>query len=224
MRLNPQKTFASNNVIKNSIKPDKLYWIVSKNRVGDIRKHLLLIHKLSEEYPNSGSLKKALSNFNSRIKGITETIPNIKVLISILADIMYKNPITYEIASAILSKLLSFIPDYQDKIELLNLIYDRLKKIPNIGYIEIWLQRLTIKLDRQKNFEINLCKKVNDDSIRVWNSDWVESKLKTLIEATPIIDEGVIESMNIIIASDEVQIFFNDYDYLNQDESLRFNL
>lgn len=216
MRLNAQKTIVSNNVIKNSIKPDKLYWISSKKGAKSIQEHLMLIHKLSEEHPNSGSLPKVLGKFYDRIKGITETNQNIKVLVSILVDIMYKNPRTYPIASAILSKLLSLITDNNSKDEILTLIYQRFEKIPNTGHIKIWLQRLTIKLDRQRQYTEKLCEKVNNPVLQIWNSDWLENNLKTIIETTPIVDETVIANIDVVITSEEVELFKNEYDYADQ--------
>lgn len=216
MRLNAQKTIVSNNVIKNSIKSDKLYWMSSKKGAKSIQEHLLILHKLSEEHPNSGSLSKALGKFYNRIKGITETSQNINVLVSILVDIMYKNPRTYPIASAILSKLLSLIIDNGKKNEILNLIYQRFEKIPNTGHIKIWLQRLTIKLDRQRQYSEKLCEKVNNPALQIWNSDWIENNLKTIIETTPIIDETVIADIDVVIASEEIELFKNEYDYAEQ--------
>lgn len=216
MRLNAQKTIVSNNVITNSVKSDKLYWMSSKKGAKSIQEHLLIIHKLSEEHPNSGSLSKALGKFYNRIKRITETTQNINVLVSILVDIMYKNPRTYPIASAILSKLLSLILDNGKKNEILNLIYQRFEKIPNTGHIKIWLQRLTIKLDRQRQYSEKLCEKVNNPALQIWNSDWIENNLKTIIETTPIIDETVIAEIDVVIASEEIELFKSDYDYAEQ--------
>lgn len=217
MRLNAQKTIVSNNVITNSIKPDKLYWISSKKGAKSIQEHLMLIHKLSVDHPNSGSLSKVLGKFYNRIKGITtKTNQNIKVLVSILVDIMYKNPRTYPIASAILSKLLSLITDKNSKEEILNLIYQRFEKIPNTGHIMIWLQRLTIKQDRQRYYKEKLCEKVNNPALQIWNSDWLENNLKTIIEQTPIIDETVIANIDEVITSEEVELFKKQYDYVEQ--------
>lgn len=67
MRLNAQKTIVSSNVIKSALKSDKLYWISSKKGAKGIQEHLLIIHKLSEEHANSGSLSKALGKFYKRI-------------------------------------------------------------------------------------------------------------------------------------------------------------
>lgn len=216
MRLNAQKTVVTNNVIKNSLKPDKLYWISSRKGAKGIQEHLLIIHKLSEEYPNSGSLSKSLNKFYNRIKGIDETNQNINVLASILVDIMYKNPRTYPIASAILSKLLSLIQDNDEKNKILNLIYQRFDKIPNTGHIKIWLQRITIKLDRQRQYAEKLCEKVNNPALQIWNSDWLENNLKTIIETTAVIDEAVIAEIDEVIASEEVELFKNEYEYVQQ--------
>lgn len=211
MRLNAQKTLVSNNVIRDSIKPDKIYWIAEKNGSKSIQEHLLLIHNLSDKFPNSGSLSKALGKFYNRIKGLTE-LNNIQVLVSILVDIMYKNPRTYPISSAILSKLLSLLNDPTKRDKILQLIMTKFAKIPNTGHIKIWLQRLTIKIDRQRIYEEDLCKKVNDPTIQIWNSDWLNNTLKTLIATTPVIDEQIIQDIDVVINQTEVQLFKPEYD------------
>ena len=211
MRLNAQKTLVSNNVIRDSIKPDKIYWIAEKNGSRSIQEHLLLIHNLSDKFPNSGSLSKALGKFYKRIQGLTE-LYNIEVLISILVDIMYKNPRTYPIASAILSKLLSLLNDPTKRDRVLQSTMTKFAKIPNTGHIKIWLQRLTIKIDRPKLYNEDLCKKVNDPAIQIWNSDWLNNTLKTLIATTPIIDEQIIQDIDVVINQTEVQLFKPEYD------------
>ena len=188
----------------------------AKKGAKSIQEHLLIIHNLSELHPNSGSLEKALSRFYNRIKSINETKQNISVLVSILVDIMFKNPRTYPIASAILSKLLSLMPEADKKNELLSLVARKFEKIPNTGHIKIWLQRITIKLDRQIQYSEKLCEKVNNASLEIWNSDWLENNLKTLIEATAIIDETVIASIDLVIAKEEVELFKTEYDYAEQ--------
>lgn len=211
MRLNTQKTLVSNNVIRDSIKPDKIYWIAEKNGSRSIQEHLLLIHNLSDKFPNSGSLSKSLGKFYNRIQDLTE-LNNIEVLISILVDIMYKNPRTYPIASAILSKLLSLLNDPTKRDRILRSTMTKFAKIPNTGQIKIWLQRLTIKIDRPRLYNENLCKKVNDPAIQIWNSDWLNNTLKTLIATTPIIDEQIIQDIDVVINQSEVQLFKSEYD------------
>ncbi|NAW50701.1 reverse transcriptase [Elizabethkingia argentiflava] len=218
MGLNAKKTIMSNNIINNSIKPDKLYWISSRKSATGIQEHLLIIHKLSEEYPNSGSLSKALGKFYNRMKGINETHQNIVVLVSILTDIMYKSPRTYPIASAILSKLLSLIQNDKKKNKILNLIYKKFEKIPNTGHLKIWLQRVTIKLDPNRKYTEKLCEKVvnKNPNLQIWNSDWLKTNLKKIIETTPIIDHSVINDIDEVIAKEEVELFKQEYNDLEE--------
>jgi len=212
MRLNAHKTLISNNVVSDSIKPDKLYWIASNKRTKSIQEHLLLIHGLSEKYPNSGSLIKALDIFFDRIKRIKGTNQNIQVLVSILVDIMYKNPRVYPISSAILSKFLYLLDDSAKKKDILTAILSKFDKIPNTGILHIWLQRLTIKEHRTKDYKEALCKKVNDSSIQIWNSGWVSNDFKDLFESIPIIDEQIIQDIDAVIDGNEVKLFKRNYE------------
>ncbi len=206
MRLNAQKTKISNNVVRDVIKPDKLYWIQSKRKIKNLQKQLLLLHELSQKYPNSGSLNRALNEFYYRIENIKEINQNIPVLVSILIDIAYKNPRTYPISSAILSKLISLI-NRKSRDEILKSITKRFDKLPNTGHIQIWLQRVIIKLDRLRSFIEPLCNRVNDPSVIIWNSDWLEDNLKTKIDSAQIINEDLINDIPEIISSKEVELF-----------------
>jgi hypothetical protein len=213
MRLNAQKTVLSNHVIRDSIKPDKMFWIAETYEAKNIQKHLLLIHSFAEKFPNSGSLNKALGEFYSRIealKGLTE-FDNAQVLVSILADIMYKNPKIYPVASAVLSKILVLLNEPTQCEEILQKIMARFEKIPNTGHIKIWLQRVTIKIDRERVYEENLCKKINDPAIQIWNSEWLNESLKTLIDTTPIINEQTISEIDAVIGRSEFKFFKETY-------------
>ena len=212
MRLNAQKTLVSNNVVRDSIKPDKLYWITAQKKTRGLQEYLLLIHDLSNRFPNSGSLNKALTKFFNRIKGIKESKQNIEVLISILVDIAYKNPKTYPIATAILSKLFSLLEKPETQERIFNAIMTKFDKIPNTGHIKLWLQRITIKIDRNKYYDEPLCEKVNDKSKRIWNSDWLNADFQKLINETSIIDEQIINDIDIVINQEEVQLFKPEYD------------
>lgn len=215
LRLNPQKTSVSNNVVRDSIKSDKLFWMTYKQGAKSIQEHLLLLHNLSEKFPNSGSLQKALLKFYHRVKDVKEIKQNIKVLISILVDIMYKSPKTYPITTAILSKLVSLIKEPTQREFILQAVKSKFYKIPNTGHIEIWLQRLTIKFDRSRIYDENLCKKVNDPSVMIWNSDWLNKSMKKLISTFQIINEQKILELPEVIDSSEVALFESKTEYGN---------
>lgn len=206
MRLNADKTFVSNNVIVSSIKPDKLFWNSMKKSTASLQGHLLLIHNLSNKYPNSGSLRKSLDKYFNRLSKVTETDENINVLVSIIIDIAFKNPTTYPVSCAILSKLFTLLTN-EKRNDLLELVNRKFEKIPNTSHIKIWLQRITIKENREIVYNDTLCNKVNDRDIEIWNSEWLNTELKTLIKSAELIDEEEINKINKVIDSEEFQLF-----------------
>ena len=133
-----------------------------------------------------------------------------------MVDIAYKNPKTYPITSAILSKLLSLIEKPETQERILKAIVARFDKIPNTGHIKIWLQRITLKIDRTKKYDEPLCEKVNDNSIKIWNSDWLNNNLQNLINSTSIIDEQVVDKIDKVIDIKEVELFKTDYEESHQ--------
>jgi RNA-directed DNA polymerase len=215
LKLNPQKTLASNNVITHSIKQDKLDWIKSQKNVASLQGQLLLIHEFSRKHPNSGHLSKVLDKFFARIKRLKNGRDDILVLISILVDIMFKNPRTYPIGSAILSKFLSLIESEDEQLKILNSVISKFRILPNIGYLEIWIQRIVIKTVHEIQFEEPICRKLNDSNISLWNSDWLNNNsLKRIIANASIVDRSIIEDMNTIIEEKEVSLFGSKNIYL----------
>jgi RNA-directed DNA polymerase len=215
LKLNSQKTLASNHVIENSIKQDKLDWIRSQKKIANLQGHLLLIHDFSCKHPNSGSLSKALDKFFTRIKKLRNDRDDILVLISILVDIMFKNPRTYPIGAAILSKFLALINSDDEKIKILNAVISKFRLLPNIGYLEIWIQRIVLKIGHEIHFEETICRKLNDASVSLWNSDWLSNnRLKQLINNCSIVEREIIEKMDEVIEEEEVRLFGSKNIYL----------
>lgn len=74
-RMNTQKTFISDSLITDSIKPDKLFYIFNTpifNKKGcdfdGIEKHFLYLLMFARKYPNAGQLKNMLSDLDRRIE------------------------------------------------------------------------------------------------------------------------------------------------------------
>lgn len=209
-KINSQKTFITENIVSDVIKPDKSYWNEAKQGAKTLQKHLFLIHSLAERHPNSGSLTTALTKFlEEKVYPITLfQEENSKVLVGILVDIAFKNPRTYPVITAILSKILSLEIKNETVNEILNSIENKFDKIPNVGHLQIWLQRLTIKSDRNKNYTEMLCKKVVDSNTNIWNLSWLTNQtLKDDILNNPIIDEENINEIEQVIEPNEVKIF-----------------
>jgi hypothetical protein len=123
----------------------------------------LVIKNLADNYPNSGSLNKALNNFDKDLghkiknKRVARCIffitqkPKIKeqfkenysMLVSILVDIALKNPKIYSVFVSILSKIICDISN-KDKKEIIKKIWKKFKDKPNSEDMHLWLQRIAI--------------------------------------------------------------------------------
>ncbi|EAW4440283.1 RNA-directed DNA polymerase, partial [Salmonella enterica] len=189
LKLGSAKTKYYNDVILASIKNDKLKWITEKNSHKYLLKHAFIIKNHAESHPNSGSLSVALKEFNERVKKISELDISSKPIISIIMDVAYRNPKLYPVSFAILSKFLTLLKEDKERLQLLKLIFDKFKKLPNISYFELWFQR-AIGSDMQ-HFKFNgeLSQIVVGENPQIWNSEWIaSSKILRIISDTPVVN------------------------------------
>ena len=215
LKLNTQKTIITQDLISDSIKPDKLYYVTNDYKqlektdsAYSLQKHLLRIYKLSLEHPNSGSLQKAMNHFFKRISNWKELDlfkeqGSTKVLLSILTNIGYNNPKVYREFVAIVSKIVSY-ETQEAKRQHINQILDKFRHLPNVGFLELWLQRLTIKDSQRKKYEEPLCIYAAGYNQAIWNLDWLKPDIIKLIESIPIIDKVKINNLPDVIEYEEI--------------------
>lgn len=135
----------------------------------------------------------------------------VMVLISIIMDIAFNNPRVYPVCAAILSRLLEFM-SREDKKDTLDKIFRKFQRIPNTGYLDIWLQRITLPLGLDFRFEEPLCKiasKEKEDSL--WENGWVNADELREIMANSILNEKVLKEVEPIIPPEEVEMFLRRY-------------
>ena len=209
-KLNSSKTVVSDDIITSSIKKDKLEWLFRNQNATTIQKQLLIVHDHARKFPNAGSLLRALSGIRARVYE-QEKLDDVWVLISIVVDIAYKNPRTYPVCSAILSKLFQFIEPASSKEEIMNKVIEKFSKLPNTGYMQVWLQRIALPLGIRGDFSEKLCVlAVNPESESLWNNEWISSHdLKRIVSAN-IIEKSTIEEMSELIEPTEYELFLYD--------------
>ncbi|WP_027849442.1 RNA-directed DNA polymerase [Marinospirillum minutulum] len=207
LRLNSNKTKFSSDVVGASIKEDKKAWIVSKGFHRSLFKHAMLIKQHADFFPNSGSLTVALSKFHKRTLKLEEVDTTSKAIVSVIVDIAYKNPRTYPVCFAILSKFISLLDD-RSQNTLIRKIQNKFTKLNNVGYMEVWFQR-AIK-NKLKDVVLNepLCKLVKGEKVNIWNSEWISScKLTKLMDSADFIDKDKLDEAEPIINSLEFNLF-----------------
>lgn len=215
LKISSSKTKGTDKVVHSSIKEDKLYWFAHGRNHDKLLHELLNISLFAESFPNSGQLTILLNSVYYRIidlyrKDIKE---DITALISVAVDIAYKNPRVYPIATAIISKLIDFLPKSKRE-KAIQKILQRFKKLPNTGIMQIWLHRITVKLGGNYDHSERLCTKVVDPNVKIWNSDWLKTMLRRKIDICNVIDADELIKIGAVIGKDEVELFkVTDYSY-----------
>lgn len=223
LHLNANKTRSSDDIITHAIKPDKLAWAKIDKPRHNKQKFLFNLREHAKEFPNSGTLKKELKRFYSSVKDDLKEQDDSKILISIISDIMYRNPSVYSIGFAIISLLLAKIETNEDKIKIVNLIDKKFEGLPNTGIMQVWFQRMLIGMNSQISIDFTekLCNLVvphitwgGSSNKGVWNNSWIDNEdIVQAIEGNSIFQFLRYMSLDPIIQLNEVSFFeYNDVD------------
>lgn len=222
MHFNTNKTGLVSDIIESAIKPDKVYWNsripIIMPRLWDgknfrvnyqltLQKHLLEIFWLSKKFPNSGSVSKALTSFAKRLDRQKSIDESIMPLVSIVADIVSKNPKAIAQGVGVLSKiLLKGHTERGRSAEVVSKITKKLENTPNLEYLDVWLQRLSLLSGSEPVLSGKLCNAVKDHDYSIWNSSFIHAKM----ELPSIIDEAKIQALRPEISTDVFDVF-SDY-------------
>ncbi len=218
-QLNTKKTYLTEEVIGESMKKDKIAYISESplyrktqkriySTMSNLQQEALYIHQFSKKYPNSGTLIKLLTTFGHRLVKKFSACDNAYVLISIFTDIALSSPKTYRVILAVISKLISKFPTTDERERIVNDIYTKFQRFPNIGEIQIWMQRITYKLPHSIAYTEDICKIVNNEAgVELWNNDWVDDTYKKAFPNYKICTDWIRDHYTPIIDIDEVSLY-----------------
>ncbi|RMH46029.1 MAG: RNA-directed DNA polymerase [Gammaproteobacteria bacterium] len=210
MNLGVSKTLLSRNVVEGSIKQDKLAGIDLQD-LGDanaktVQKQLLRLHSFGRRFPNSGALRRLVSEFHRKIAAQTEKPDDLEVQIAIATDIGFVSPSTFPAIAGILSHLISLASE-EEKPRLWGKVRDKMKRVPHNGYLELWLQRVIQPLGIPFDSDEPICQIVNGESVELWKNDWIASKdLMTALDTSKIVVKPIAE-VEEVIKPEEIEIF-----------------
>ncbi len=207
LKLNTSKTTFTSQVVSSSLKTDKRSWLRSRQGDRNLQKHLLIIHAHGTDFPNAGSLTVALTHFHERLSK-AKAIQNPRVLISIAVDIAYSSPKTFPVCAAIISKLLSVLEAKAERIEVIRKIHAKLSQLPNMGHMEIWLQRISHSYDPRLEYAEKLCQLVKRKPIDLWNNTWIKSaSLKAALDPKTVINKAKLKALKPVVKPKEIAVF-----------------
>ncbi len=212
MRLGVSKTFLSRNIVEGAINPDKLAGIDLQD-LGDanaktIQKQLLRLHSFGQRFPNSGALRRLISEFHTMISKQTECPDDLEVQVAITADIGFVSPATFPAVAGILSHLIS-LASTKEKPRLWMKVRKKMARVPYNGYLEIWLQRVTQPRAVGIQFASNepICKIVNGETPDLWENGWISSNdLKRALKVSKIV-VGSVSDTEEVVQPEEIELF-----------------
>ncbi len=212
MKLGVSKTFLSRNVVEGSIKPDKMAGIdlqdLGEANAKTIQKQLLRLHSFGQRFPNSGALRRLVSEFHTTISKQSEKPDDLEVQVAIAADIGFVSPATFPAVAGILSHLISLAPT-EEKSRLWTKVCKKMRRVPYNGYLEIWLQRVTQPkaVGIQFNSDEPICKIVNGEAPDLWENGWIASDvLKNALKVSKIVVGSAVDIPELV-QPEEVELF-----------------
>lgn len=218
-QLNAKKTFLTEDVIGESIKPDKKAYVSNiplyrktKKRIystmSNLQQEALYIHQFSKSYPNCGTLLKILTIFASRLELKLDICGDVYVLISIFTDIAMCSPKSYKIVLSIISQLINQITTTKERVRVVKDIYAKFQRFLDIGEIQIWMQRITYQMPETVDYNEDICRIVNNEpGVELWNNDWVDDAYKKDFPQYAICTDWIRDSFTPVIDIDEVSLF-----------------
>lgn len=216
MKLNTDKTKQRMDPILAAVKEDKLAELLVPRNKMSMQKWLLQIYTTAHLHPNSGKVSRMLTRYYDALNGTKKLgeFDNPKVMLSIAVNLALKNPKSYQWCMAVISKLLDFC-EPADRVKLLADIRSKFDRIPNTGLLDVWLQRISYKIDPSIRYAENrltlLLSSVIYPGNIFWQSSWLKPDVANLVIDTPIIKRSVLNEMPATIDRAEVELFKRRY-------------
>lgn len=205
LNINEKKTLKTSDIISHSLKLDKIYGLMNPlDKELNSQKKIFVIRQIGVNYKNSGLLLRLLHEYyKTEIFPLTRQITNPEQIMGIVVDIMNDNSRVYPECIAILSKLLSFYST-ENKKKKIELIRNKINNEFNTDYLNIWLQRLTVCIDTNIEYDTKICQKIYKPSL-LWNSSWTSCQY----DENSIVDYEELNKIKEVVSIFEIDDFLN---------------
>lgn len=212
LKLNTQKTRVNNDPVLAAVKEDKIYELYIPIQEISFSKRLYQIYSSSLKFPNTGMVVRQLDKYYSELDEIKKLpeYEDLNLIISIVVNIALRNPRTHPLAIAILSKLIVMCTK-QERKRIIKQIMRKFERVPNTGLLDIWLQRITLKISPDTVFHEPVTKVVNDEYNSIWNYEWLKEDFCKFMSNISFIDREIIKKMEPTISRKEVALFRIQY-------------
>jgi hypothetical protein len=143
-----------------------------------------------------------------RFIGIEQTL----ACISIMVELAYRNPKSYQVCMALLAKLVVRLNPTERENAALGVL-TKFSRLPNTGYLQIWLQRIMLPCKIRLEYTERMCQVVENPFVDVWEQGWLDDdkELMHAMAISNIVDCNQIDKLQPTMTDEEVNIFLQHY-------------
>ncbi|MCP8850158.1 hypothetical protein LOX61_06590, partial [Latilactobacillus curvatus] len=87
--------------------------------------------------------------------------------------------------------------------EIVQRISRKLEGTPDMNFLQIWLQRLSLTSNSEVKYQEKICKTVMDSEYSIWNSSWVKGDYKL----PSIVREDKLDLLMIEVPNEVFNVF-----------------
>ena len=130
------------------------------------------------------------------------------MLSAIVVEIAMNSPKVYSLAVSIISNLINHLETTKERETVTKNICNKFSRLPNIGYLQLWMQRITFQMTVPMNYTEPLCKIVeNQPDIQIWNNEWLKDEYTDRFPLYSMCTNWIRDKFTPIIGIDEVSVF-----------------
>ena len=200
-------------------------------------KHLLYILMFARQYPDSGSIRTMLSDIDKRIAehlkpyeveefwislkdngdGIKKVMKqrqltggSVCAMSAVCTQIALENVGSCHYALRVLSRMVDSLKDEEEKMDIINKVYEKLCNQPNSTYNQLWLQNITYKRDKKNGtspYTMRLCRLAAGDEVELWNNEWLKEEYRKCITSSSVIDKNSLKKLSPVITFRETRAY-----------------
>ena len=142
---------------------------------------------------------------------------NISTMVAIAVEIAAKNLRVANNALKIASQMLADMreEDACKKKEIIDRIYEKLIRVPNSAFLQVWLQNITHTTDDwsvSEVYNMPLCKVVANQPVTLWNNSWLLPEIAEKFPQNSIVDRAVLAKTGQVITF-KAKRQYDEFDY-----------
>lgn len=135
---------------------------------------------------------------------------SVRAMSAICVQIALENVGCCHYALRVLSRMVDSLKDENEKWDIINKVYEKLRNQPNSDYNQLWLQNITYQNDKKKEespYHIRLCKVVMGEQVELWNCKWLKKELVSKFNVRQIVDTDALKKVTPVITFRETRAY-----------------